>query len=263
MLWHELPWPQIDSLDRDTPVVIPIGSCEQHGHHLPVSVDTLQVEAIARGVEANLREKLLLTQTLWVGSSHHHRDFPGTISLLPSVYAQVIRGIADSILNAGFRRVLFLNGHGGNRVPAGQALTELIATDDRAESSLIALSSWWEVGRDAIAETGFAQPAMAHACEMETSMMLAIRSDLVNVEKIRQVEPTFVNRWFHSDNDLGKKVTVFHRFHRITAAGSLGEPKQASREKGERMREGVIREITNFVTDFAKWSIPGKLGPKR
>ena len=263
MLWHELTWPEIDAADRDTPVVIPLGSCEQHGLHLPVSVDTLQVDAIARAVEANLPKQILLTQTLWLGSSHHHRDFPGTISLLPSVYSQVIRGVADSILNAGFRRIFFLNGHGGNRVPAGQALTELIATDDRAEASLIALASWWEVARDAVATAGFTQPAVSHACEIETSLMLALHPDLVHVDRTRQVDPTFVNKWFHSDNDLAKKVTIFHRFHRITAAGSMGTPLLANEAKGMRLRDGVVQEITEFLKDFGGWTVPAKLGPRK
>jgi creatinine amidohydrolase len=263
MHWHKLSWPELDTLSPEIPVVIPLGSCEQHGHHLPVSVDTLQVEAIANEVETLLGEKMLLTQTLWLGSSHHHMDFPGTISLLPSVYSQVIRGIAESVLNAGFRRIFFLNGHGGNRVPAAQALTELIACNDHAESSLISLASWWEIGRDAVAQAGFTQPAVAHACEIETSLMLSLHADLVQGERITQSKPAWVNKWFDSDNDAGKKVTLFHRFHRITAAGSLGLPAVATADKGRELLTALVREISEFVKDFATWEAPQKRGPRR
>jgi creatinine amidohydrolase len=262
MLWHELSWPDFRKLDRDTPVVVPLGSCEQHGHHLPVGVDTFQVDAIAAAVEAKSRDKLLLVQTLWLGSSHHHLDFPGTISLIPSLYSQVIRGIAETILASGFRRIFFLNGHGGNRVPAAQALTELIATNDDAEAALIGLANWWEVARDAVASTGFTQPCIAHACEVETSLMLAIRKDLVHTGRVTREDPAIVNKWFNSAFDVDKKVAIFHRFHRITAAGSLGDPQRATADKGHILLNGVVDQVSEFVLDFSKWTMPRTLGPQ-
>ncbi|MCA9427968.1 MAG: creatininase family protein, partial [Candidatus Omnitrophica bacterium] len=123
MLWHEQRWTQLEKMDKDTPVLIPLGSCEQHGHHLPVYVDTIQVTAIAERAEKALGKKVLLLPTLWLGSSHHHLDFPGTVSVLPSLYSQMIKSVANCILDAGFKRLLFLNGHGGNKVPAAQALS--------------------------------------------------------------------------------------------------------------------------------------------
>lgn len=262
MLWTELSWPDIHKLDRDTPVVIPLGSCEQHGHHLPVGVDTLQVDAIATAVESQASHRILLVPTLWLGSSHHHRDFPGTISLTPSLYSQVVRDVAESILSAGLRRMFFLNGHGGNRVPAAQALTELIATNDLAEASLIGLANWWEVARDAVAQSGFAQPCIAHACEIETSLMLAVRGDLVHRDRITETEAAIVNKWFNSNFDVDKKVTLFHRFHRITAAGSLGTPSLATAEKGDALLRGVVQQVSEFIRDFSSWTIPAMLGPK-
>jgi creatinine amidohydrolase len=262
MLWHELSWPEIDRVDRGTPVVVPLGSCEQHGHHLPVNVDTLQVDAIARSVESRLRDRMLLTQSLWLGSSHHHKDFPGTISITPTLYTQVIRQVAEGLIGSGFHRIFFLNGHGGNRVPAGQALTDLIATDDRADETLLALASWWEVGCDALKKTRFSQATISHACEVETSLMLEIRADLVHLERIKNEQPALVNEWHHSENDLLKKVSLYQRFHRITAAGSLGEAQQASQEKGARLFSGVVDELVRFVSEFATWPAPAKLGPK-
>ncbi len=122
MLWNELSWPSIDAMNRDRPVVIPLGSCEQHGHHLPVFVDTIQVQAVADGVERAISQRILMLPAIWVGSSHHHIDYPGTISLPPEVYTTVIRHVAKSVLQAGFKRLFFLNGHGGNGIPVSQAL---------------------------------------------------------------------------------------------------------------------------------------------
>ena len=121
MLWSELSWPEIGAQNRDTPVVIPLGSCEQHGHHLPVFVDTIQVQAVADGVHGAMSDRILMLPAVWVGSSHHHIDYPGTISLPPELYTSVIKHIAGSVLHAGFKRLFFLNGHGGNEVPVSQA----------------------------------------------------------------------------------------------------------------------------------------------
>ena len=167
MLWHEMKWPELSEVDKHTPVFTPPESCEQHGHHLPVFVDTIQVTEIAQRVEVEMRNRVLLTPTLWLGSSHHHKDFPGTLSALPSLYAQIIIQIARSVLEAGFTRLFFLNGHGGNRSPAADALTERVAEDDNANNAYLALASWWEIGHKTMQTKSLElkQPAMAHACE--------------------------------------------------------------------------------------------------
>jgi len=171
MLWHEQSWPTIQSLDKETPVVIPLGSLEQHGRHLPLFVDSIQVTTIAERVEQVLHDQILLTPTLWLGSSHHHKDFPGTISARPSLYSKIIITIAISILQAGFRRLLFLNGHGGNEVPVAQALAELAAQDDDANNAYLTYSSWWAVGGEGIKpdKHDLTTPFVSHACEYETS----------------------------------------------------------------------------------------------
>src|SRR5437764_3215377 len=104
MLWNEQSWPFIDALNRDTPVVVPLGSCEQHGHHLPVFVDTMQVQAVADDVHGAMTDRILMLPTLWLGSSHHHIDFAGTVSLPPELYTSVIKQVAYCVLRAGFKR---------------------------------------------------------------------------------------------------------------------------------------------------------------
>jgi creatinine amidohydrolase len=262
MLWQELSWCEIDAIDRNIPVMIPLGACEQHGHHLPTGVDTIQVTALANDVEKQLASHVLLTPVVPIGSSHHHIDFPGTISLRPSVYAQVINDIAQSIIKSGFRRLFFLNGHGGNRVPGSQALSELVALYDSADAATIAFANWWDVAGKSISEIGFAQPVMGHACEMETSLMLELRADLVRPDKRPSRDAVLRNEWFDSESDAGKRVMVFHRFHRFTSEGPLGHPEMASAEKGARLRQKAVAEIVAFLSDFSTWKSLPPVGPK-
>jgi creatinine amidohydrolase len=263
MLWDEQSWPQIDQLDKGMPVVIPLGSCEQHGHHLPVGVDSIQVDAIAKAIERSLTDMILLTPTLWVGSSHHHLDFPGTVSLVPSLYSKVIQDITRSVLRAGFKRIFFLNGHGGNEVPVLQALGELASIDDTADEALLACGSWWKVGADALApeKHGNVTPCVTHACEYEVSFMLLLREDLVNMGAYTLNTPAIDDPYFNSD--YGGKVAVLHRFARVTAPGNMGDASHATKAKGQSMFDAVVDDIAEYLTRFADWPLLEKLGPKR
>jgi creatinine amidohydrolase len=262
MLWNEQSWPAIAKIDKDTPVVIPLGSCEQHGHHLPLFVDTIQVQAVADGVEHALGNRLLMLPAIWVGSSHHHMDYPGTISLPPELYTSVIKEIVRSVLRAGFKRLFFLNGHGGNEIPVAQALAALIAASDQADDAYLAMASWWTVGRDAMEpkRLNLTTPGISHACEVETSMMLAIRPDLVDMAQAQEPSPVLNSDWFKFE--YGGKVGVFRRYHRLTAPGNMGAPKAATKEKGDAMLKGVVADVVRFLDEFSRWPALPKIGPK-
>ncbi len=255
MLWHEQSWPRLEAIDKDTPVMIPLGSCEQHGRHLPLFVDTIQVTTIAERIERELADGLLLLPTVWIGASHHHKDFPGTISVLPSLYSRTIRSLAQCILRAGFRRLLFVNGHGGNHVPVAQALTELVSEDDRADDAYLVLSTWWETNRHVMAPErhGMTSPKVTHACEYETSVMLAIRPDLVHLDHAGQASPALDNRWVRTENEYGSRVAIFRRFHRLSASGSLGNPTAATAGKGRSILDAVVPEMCALVRDMRSW----------
>jgi creatinine amidohydrolase len=259
MLWHEQPWPRIQSLDKELPVVVPLGSVEQHGRHLPLVVDTAQVTAIAERAEKALGDAALFLPTLWLGCSDHHMDFPGTVSVPPDVYALMIRRVAKSILNAGFWRILFVNGHGGNETPGAQALTQLVAEDDVADGACLAFSSWWQLGRDACAPQrhDMTTPGISHACEYETSLMLALRPELVAMNNVREAPPVHGGTWYDSG-----KVKLFRRFHRITAAGNLGKPGAATAEKGRSMLDAITADVVSFVREFSTWPRLKPLGPR-
>lgn len=260
MLWHEQSWPAIKSMDKAIPVVVPLGSMEQHGHHLPLFVDSFQVQRVADEVEQRMRDRILVLPTQWLGCSDHHRDFPGTISVSSSLYGQLIQRVAEGILDAGFRRVLFLNGHGGNEAPAAAALAELVGKNDDADAAHLALASWWQIAADAISRQnmGFATPGISHACEYETSLMLVIRPDLVSTatDSTSMLE----SPWYSTE--YGGKVQLFHRYHRLTVSGSMGSPSAANSEKGARLLHETVNCVCNFLNDMTKWQLLPPAGPK-
>lgn len=257
MLWHEQSWPKLDKMDRQTPVIVPVASCEQHGRHLPVFVDSLQVTHIAEHAEKRMSSEVLLTPTLWLGSSHHHLDFPGTISVTPTLFSEMIKQIAQSIMRAGFKRIVFLNGHGGNHVPVSQALGELVCASDDADGRHFALATWWilaaEQLKGIVEPQGFVTPNLSHACEWETSTTLHMRPELVDLAAAVEYEPVLQNDWFDTAFERKACVTLFNRFHRWTKAGNLGSPRSATAVKGKAILDTATEQLVRFVRDMRKW----------
>ncbi len=143
MLLAELTWPDVAALDKNTPVVFPLAALEQHGRHLPVFTDSMLMGEIARRAELELRDEVLFAPLQWLGNSHHHLDFPGTMSAEPRVYLDLLGGMMENFLAHGFRRLFFLNGHGGNDVPGKQAVFELRQRHrDRADLLLLFATYW-------------------------------------------------------------------------------------------------------------------------
>src|SRR5438128_1812042 len=115
MRFHEMTAPQLRQVPRDATVVMaPIAACEQHSRHLPVFTDTILVTGVAEGVEQKLPKQVLLLPTLWLGASHHHLRFGGTLSAGVDRHIDLLCELIQPLLDDGYKRVMFLNGHGGN-----------------------------------------------------------------------------------------------------------------------------------------------------
>src|SRR5690349_3230863 len=126
MRFAELTAPAIRGLSReDTLVIAPIAACEQHSHHLPVFTDSILVGAVADGVASALPEHVLLLPVLWLGASEHHLPFGGTLTATLPTYEQLLVELLTPLLRDGFRRVMLVNGHGGNVDPLHVALRRL------------------------------------------------------------------------------------------------------------------------------------------
>ncbi|MCA9180579.1 MAG: creatininase family protein, partial [Planctomycetales bacterium] len=126
MKYLEMTARQLAAMDRDqTVVIIPIAAVEQHGPHMPTGTDTILCTAIAESLEAKLSDRVLLTPTIWLGASAHHLRFGATLDSSLEHYINMLCDVARSLLDDGFQRLLFLNGHGGNIDPMRVAVRQL------------------------------------------------------------------------------------------------------------------------------------------
>jgi creatinine amidohydrolase len=241
----DLPWSAVDDLSRDTPVVFPIAALEQHGRHMPVFTDSLLLGEVARRAAERLGDHVLWAPLTWIGNSDHHIDFPGTVSAAPRIYLDLLNNLLENFIFHGFRRLVFINGHGGNIVPAQQAVFETRQRHRQRSDLLLLSATYWLLGaKPHELSAGIAQQRMGHACEWETSMILRLAPHLVHehhktqpVEFGTPFEPA--NRgWITKDR---------------SAPGHIGDPRPASAEKGEVMFRAFSEDVVKLLERVIAW----------
>jgi creatinine amidohydrolase len=247
MRFAEMTAPQLRAVPRATTLVLaPIAACEQHSDHLPTFTDTLLVTAVAEGVEAKLPNEVLLLPTQWMGASAHHLRFGGTLSAEVDTHITMLCDLLMPLLEDGHQRLLLLNGHGGNIDTMHVALRRLQA---KWVERQLSAASYWELAEKELAELSEgARKTMGHACEFETSMVLALRPDLVRRELIRDdpapSEPALRGLYFPED----MKAKTDH--------GAVGYPERASAEKGRRFLDAAVARAAEVVQALLKRPLP-------
>jgi creatinine amidohydrolase len=241
----EMNWPAVAALSRDTPIIFPVAALEQHGRHMPVFTDSLLCGEIVRRMEERMGDRVLFAPLQWLGNSDHHMDFPGTLSASPRVYLDLLNGLIDNFVTHGFKRIVFVNGHGGNHVPGQQALFEARQRYRARPDLLLLLATYWLLGgKPHEVDNSIQQTQMGHACEWETSMMLRIRPDLVGdlskVEPVEFGEPFLPasRGWIMGDRSI---------------PGHIGDPRHATSAKGETIFRVFAEDVTRLLERVIAW----------
>ena len=236
-------------------VVLPIGAIEQHGPHLAVSTDTTIVSHVAAAAERQLPSNILLCPTLPYGSSHHHLSFGGTISMSAATYTQVLVEMTESLLQSGFRRIILLNGHGGNITPGRQALAILSNKYDLTINPNIVFATYWELaGKWFAGNPPMETPALSHACEYETSLLLHLSPGKVFPQEIQRAKRPVSNGFIpFEDDEPYKGVTMVKQTPFISSNGSSGEPQLGTPEKGKHLYDHAVDALVNFIQSFKDW----------
>jgi creatinine amidohydrolase len=248
-------WPQVKDLAfKNLIALVPLGSIEQHSLHLPLSVDTDVITELARRVESERPEQVVSLPTLWLGHSPHHRFF-ACLSLDVRTYMDVIVGLCDSLVLMGFRKILLLNGHGGNEIAAKAAMREVKSKYEAIHDLKIGFASYWSLGQQTVQEVRESPlGGVGHACEMETSLMLVLRPDSVDMSKARTGGPFGTeDRYRLLDAQFGRPVYFVDEFNEVSENGAIGQPELGTSEKGKKFLAGFTREIVGFIDEFAKW----------
>jgi creatinine amidohydrolase len=224
--------------------MVPIAALEQHGHHLPLFTDSLLLQEIVRRAHESLAGQTLLAPLMWLGNSHHHLDFPGTLSAPPRVWIDLLGGIVDNFVTHGFRRIVVLNGHGGNDVPGRQALFEVRQRYRDRRDLLLLFATYWDLAEPTARIAGLQQRDMGHACEWETSMILQLAPALVKHHKeVPDVAP-------------GNSFLPAHRAWVTpdrSRLGHVGAPGVATPEKGGQLLQLFAEGVIQFMQRVIRW----------
>jgi creatinine amidohydrolase len=243
----DLNWPAVQDLSKNTPVVFPIAALEQHGRHMPLFTDSLLLGEVMRRATERLKDRVLFTPLLWLGNSDHHLDFPGTLSAPPRTYLDLLSGLMENVIQHGFRRLIFINGHGGNDVPGKQALFEVRQHHRHRNDLLLLFATYWNLGGQPHLTNPQLQQ-MGHACEWETSMMLRLAPHLVG--DLKQVAPVAFGNAF-------EPATRGWITKERTEPGHIGDPGAATAEKGETLFSVFSDDVVVFLERVVAWDGKG------
>ena len=251
--WRKLRAEQLrEAARQDAMVILPLGAIEQHGPHLPVEVDSQLGEQVALRTARLLDargQKVLVLPMLWAGVSEHHMSFGGTITLDLPTYAAVIEGIIKSVIRHGFRRVVLLNGHGGNE-NALRCITDELTPKYRIP---IVEFTYWYAAAEAIEAILETQKGLQHACEAETSMMMAVRPELVAEARIPLAK---ANRTPDVSDIAGGGVYRWRTIGAMSSSGVVGNPEAASAAKGVRLFDAVAGTLADKLGNPELWALP-------
>jgi len=238
--------------ERDAIVIVPVGAMEQHGPHLPVMVDFRLVTEAAMRAARKLQardEPVLVTPTVWTGFSEHHIELGGTVTIDFATFHGLMRGIVRSLVRHGFRRICLLNGHGGNIAPLTVVVSELTV---ELHIPLVTMT-YFDMAMEQIPDILEHQHRVLHACEAETSMMMATEPDLIDHARLAEARGPDQDRP-ELEALVGPGVFRWQALNARARCGVIGEAPAATAEKGERLLEAQSRRVAEVLGNKALWS---------
>jgi creatinine amidohydrolase len=227
-------------ISHETVGLLIFGACENHGDHMPFGSDFIMPFELAKRVAARYGKKMVIFPPIPYGVSSHHKDFFMTVSFEPDTMMNVIRDILQSLINNNIRRILIINGHDGNIAPI--ELASRIIKERNPRVVISCLESWWTLVGSIDKELFDVWEGLGHGGEAETSAMLAVRPDLVNMAVApKDVIPK-----------LPDNVRIYWKFKELTKTGATGAPRKATRTKGDRIISILENVLLAFIRDMEK-----------
>jgi creatinine amidohydrolase len=257
---ERMTWPEVEAVRAAgvDAVLIPIGSTEQHGRHMPLDTDCLIARELCRLAAEAAEEKgvrLLVAPTLNVTLSWYHMQFPGSLKLSTTTFLTVFREVCDSLAHHGFERLIAVNGHGGNIAALTVAVNHTMETTGRR----VFLVQWWDLAADILAEI---EGPMIHAEEAETSIALALGQRVIESEACRDAYDrgetvraaglpwTSFGKYGMTHKGPGVVVPM-DMLRDITVSGVVGDATKARRETGERVVAALVPRMVQVAQEFA------------
>src|SRR5262245_41210208 len=248
--YNRLTWPEMnDAIDLKKLIILPTGSTEQHGRHLPLDVDVFLCESVCHEVGRRVPDKVLVLPPISYGLNLHHIDFPGTIHVEPDVFIAFCLNITKSVAYHGFQKILIVKGHGSN-----SPLIDLVARKTVLETHSLCFATgyYWFLLKEF--EKVRESQVIAHADEFETSLYLHLAGDRVQMDKAVKDDDRMGK--FVSSDSTGNYGVRFNDFWgRWTRTGVHGDATKATAEKGRVIFEAAVSGLVELVDELRDWPI--------
>jgi creatinine amidohydrolase len=261
LLYERLTWPEVrTAVAEDRVCLIPAGTLEDHGPHLPIDCDARIASEICRRAALAAADDVVLLPPVTHGFTPHHMDFPGPITIGWETFTRYCTDIGTSLARHGFKRILYLNGHGSN-IPLIEMAARLVSLEypDVLAASVFYLTS--DEGRRVIAETRDSDiGGMGHACELETSVYLAIDPGAVDMSKAVDENsfPEGQHAWMDwSDGPL----KIMPWWNALSRTGVHGDATKATADKGAILLDAAVKECVEFVRELRGKPLPARVAP--
>ncbi len=253
--FDELTWPEVnEAVAMGKIPILPTGSVEQHGHHLPLKVDHLCANAVATEAVRLRPDLSLVLPPVSYGYVHHVMDFPGSMNIHFEHFIQFVLDICKSLAYHGFKKIIIVNGHGSNH-PLVDLVSRRVIVETDASCTFC---SWWQLltvdpeFKNKWRESRF-PGGCSHAGELETSMLLHLSPESVRKDKIKsEIAKTNLmdSKYIWSDLFGRSAMGLIEWTSQYTDSGVMGEAEKATAEKGKLVFEEASRNLAEFVAEY-------------
>ncbi|MEA2512535.1 MAG: creatinine amidohydrolase [Thermomicrobiales bacterium] len=248
-LLYKMTWEETRAaVDKRLVVVIPVAAIEQHGPHLPVDVDNLLTVTLCEEAARRHPDILACAMHIPYGYNAHNMAFPGTVSIRQQVFVDYCFDVCASYAAHGFKYILLINGHGSN-VHLCEGIARRVSMETSARCGQFI---WPQLVPDVIADfrESVYPGGTGHACEVETSLYLAIDPDSVQQEKAPKEITWNVGEYWYKDFAGGGPLSYTSHHHEFSRTGVAGDPTVATAEKGRLMLEAFCERLPKLAEEF-------------
>ena len=250
----DVSWPEVEEmLKKPHALLIPVGSVEQHGPHLPLSVDSrcanYMAEQAAKKVIAEYPITVAVAPTINYTGVETFGSFPGSIGISVDTEIRLIGDIVRSCIKQGFRNIILINGHYPNMTSINTALRQVFA--DYPDAGLYAVN-WFSLGFEIMPNILKSSSPAVHADEIESSVSLVIQPENVNLDKAVKEFPSFSlsDKWLAPNRVFYHSRMKFPKFG--THSGVMGDPTVATKETGEKIVKAVVDDLAEIIVEVVK-----------
>ena len=251
----KMTWEEVNAaVAAQKPVLIPAATIEDHGLHLPIDADVVIAESICRRTAERIPDEVVLLPPITVGFSPHHIDGPGVLTARWDVFVEYVKGMCANLAYHGFRKILIVNGHGSNRPVLDLAARLTVVDNPDVQCGVL---SWWELRRVQEAVAGFRESTWTgHACELETSIYLAVDPEHVQMDKAQADNPPHPSPHFWADlvgqppSGYANTVAMTDYWSTVSETGTYGDPTVATAAKGEAILDAASAEIVDILREL-------------